>query len=83
MDASQSEGGEHRGRARCCLPMGNPSLALGPAWDPAPLRSPHRHEELLQKGGVYAGMWLQQQVGDEGDSKEHCSEKPSGSKKGP
>ncbi|XP_037252165.1 ATP-binding cassette sub-family B member 6 isoform X2 [Falco biarmicus] len=42
-----------------------------------------RHEELLQKGGVYAGMWLQQQVGDEGDSKEHCIEKPSGSKKGP
>ncbi|KFQ09415.1 hypothetical protein N330_07173, partial [Leptosomus discolor] len=24
-----------------------------------------RHEELLQKGGVYAGMWLQQQAGDE------------------
>ncbi|XP_050756343.1 ATP-binding cassette sub-family B member 6 isoform X3 [Gymnogyps californianus] len=42
-----------------------------------------RHEELLQKGGVYAGMWLQQQAGDEGESKERCTEKPPGSKKGP
>ncbi|XP_050195949.1 ATP-binding cassette sub-family B member 6 isoform X1 [Myiozetetes cayanensis] len=41
-----------------------------------------RHEELLQKGGVYAGMWLQQQAGDEGESKEHHTEKPQGSKKG-
>ncbi|KFW67666.1 hypothetical protein AS28_08295, partial [Pygoscelis adeliae] len=24
-----------------------------------------RHEELLQKGGMYASMWLQQQAGDE------------------
>ncbi|KAM4668125.1 ATP-binding cassette sub-family B member 6 isoform 2-T3 [Amazona ochrocephala] len=42
-----------------------------------------RHEELLQKGGVYAGMWLQQQAGDEGESKERRTEKPTGSKKGP
>uniref|UniRef100_A0A663F911 ATP-binding cassette sub-family B member 6 n=1 Tax=Aquila chrysaetos chrysaetos TaxID=223781 RepID=A0A663F911_AQUCH len=42
-----------------------------------------RHEELLQKGGVYAGMWLQQQAGDEGESKERRTEKPPGSKKGP
>uniref|UniRef100_A0A663FAA8 ATP-binding cassette sub-family B member 6 n=1 Tax=Aquila chrysaetos chrysaetos TaxID=223781 RepID=A0A663FAA8_AQUCH len=28
-----------------------------------------RHEELLQKGGVYAGMWLQQQAGDEGETR--------------
>ncbi|XP_064926817.1 ATP-binding cassette sub-family B member 6 isoform X2 [Columba livia] len=42
-----------------------------------------RHEELLQKGGVYASMWLQQQAGDEGQSKEHCTEKPPSSKKGP
>ncbi|XP_010124232.1 PREDICTED: ATP-binding cassette sub-family B member 6, mitochondrial-like, partial [Chlamydotis macqueenii] len=42
-----------------------------------------RHEELLQKGGVYAGMWLQQQAGDEGESKERHTEKPPGSKKGP
>lgn len=41
-----------------------------------------RHEELLQKGGVYAGMWLQQQSADEGESKEHRTEKPQGSKKG-
>ncbi|XP_063017996.1 ATP-binding cassette sub-family B member 6 [Melospiza melodia melodia] len=40
-----------------------------------------RHEELLQKGGVYAGMWLQQQTGDEGESKEHHTEKPQSSKK--
>lgn len=61
----------------------DPSLALGPAWDLALLCSPCRHEELLQKGGVYAGMWLQQQAGDEGESKEHRTEKPTGSKKGP
>lgn len=61
------------------LEEGIPSLALGPAQDPASLHSPHRHEELLQKGGVYAGMWLQQQTADE--SKEHHSEKPQGSKK--
>uniref|UniRef100_A0A8V0ZQQ4 ATP-binding cassette sub-family B member 6 n=2 Tax=Gallus gallus TaxID=9031 RepID=A0A8V0ZQQ4_CHICK len=42
-----------------------------------------RHEELLQKGGVYASMWMQQQVGDEGESKEHHTEKPPSSKKGP
>ncbi|XP_038038200.2 ATP-binding cassette sub-family B member 6 [Anas platyrhynchos] len=43
-----------------------------------------RHEELLQKGGVYASMWLQQQqAGDEGESKERRTEKPPGSKKGP
>uniref|UniRef100_A0A8D0ER29 ATP-binding cassette sub-family B member 6 n=1 Tax=Strix occidentalis caurina TaxID=311401 RepID=A0A8D0ER29_STROC len=42
-----------------------------------------RHEELLQKGGVYASMWLQQQAGDEGESKERCPEKPPSSKKGP
>uniref|UniRef100_A0A8V5G102 ATP-binding cassette sub-family B member 6 n=1 Tax=Melopsittacus undulatus TaxID=13146 RepID=A0A8V5G102_MELUD len=42
-----------------------------------------RHEELLQKGGVYAGMWLQQQARSEGDSKECRTEKPTGSKKGP
>ncbi|XP_054237485.1 ATP-binding cassette sub-family B member 6 isoform X3 [Indicator indicator] len=42
-----------------------------------------RHEELLQKGGVYAGMWLQQQAGDESESKEHRTEKPPSSKKGP
>ncbi|KAF1528588.1 ATP-binding cassette sub-family B member 6, mitochondrial, partial [Eudyptes sclateri] len=42
-----------------------------------------RHEELLQKGGMYASMWLQQQAGDEGESKERRSEKPLGSKKGP
>lgn len=78
-----SEGGEHRGRAWCCLLPGTPSLALGPTGDPAPLRSPRRHEELLQKGGVYAGMWLQQQAGDEGESKERHTEKPLGSKKGP
>ncbi|XP_017680787.1 PREDICTED: ATP-binding cassette sub-family B member 6, mitochondrial isoform X3 [Lepidothrix coronata] len=35
-----------------------------------------RHEELLQKGGVYAGMWLQQQAGDEEENKEHHTEKP-------
>ncbi|XP_071291216.1 ATP-binding cassette sub-family B member 6 isoform X2 [Agelaius tricolor] len=40
-----------------------------------------RHEELLQKGGVYASMWLQQQTGDEGESKEHRTEKPQSSKK--
>lgn len=62
---------------------GTPSLALGPCWDPTLLCSPHRHEELLQKGGVYASMWLQQQAGDEGQSKEHCTEKPPSSKKGP
>lgn len=62
---------------------GTPSLALGPAWDPAPPCSPRRHEELLQKGGMYASMWLQQQAGDEGESKERRSEKPLGSKKGP
>ncbi|XP_071667024.1 ATP-binding cassette sub-family B member 6 isoform X1 [Patagioenas fasciata] len=42
-----------------------------------------RHEELLQKGGVYASMWLQQQAEDEGQSKEHHTEKPQSSKKGP
>lgn len=61
------------------LGKGIPSLALGPAQDPSFFCSPHRHEELLQKGGVYAGMWLQQQTGDE--SKEHRTEKPQGSKK--
>lgn len=40
-----------------------------------------RHEELLQKGGVYAGMWQQQQTRDEGESKEHSTEKPQSSKK--
>ncbi|XP_071418132.1 ATP-binding cassette sub-family B member 6 isoform X2 [Pithys albifrons albifrons] len=39
-----------------------------------------RHEELLQKGGVYAGMWLQQQATDEDESKECHSEKPQGRK---
>lgn len=77
---SLNEGGEHRGKAWCCLPVGTPSLALGPALDSAPLCSPCRHEELLQKGGVYAGMWLQQQAGDEGESKERHTEKPVGSK---
>lgn len=78
-----SEGGEHRGTAWCYLPVGTPSLALGPARDSASSHSPCRHEELLQKGGVYAGMWLQQQAGDDGESKEHRTEKPPGSKKGP
>ena len=64
-------------------PQGPPPLALGPAQDPAPPCSPRRHEELLQKGSVYAGMWLQQQAGDEGESKERCTEKPPGGKKGP
>lgn len=63
------------------LGEGIPSLALGPAQDSASLCSPHRHEELLQKGGVYAGMWLQQQTGDEGESKEHRTEKAQSSKK--
>lgn len=61
------------------LGEGISSLALGPAQDPPSLHSPHRHEELLQKGGVYAGMWLQQQTADE--SKENRTEKPQGSKK--
>ncbi|XP_064020718.1 ATP-binding cassette sub-family B member 6 isoform X2 [Pogoniulus pusillus] len=41
-----------------------------------------RHEELLQKGGVYAGMWLQQQAADDSESKEHRTEKPPSSKEG-
>lgn len=55
-----------------------------PHGEPAAPRFPCRHEELLQKGGVYASMWLQQQqAGDEGESKERRTEKPPGSKKGP
>lgn len=65
------------------LGEGIPSLALGPAQNSASLHPPYRHEELLQKGGVYAGMWLQQQTRDEGESKEHRTEKPQGSKKAP
>uniref|UniRef100_A0A8C0H7T7 ATP binding cassette subfamily B member 6 (LAN blood group) n=1 Tax=Chelonoidis abingdonii TaxID=106734 RepID=A0A8C0H7T7_CHEAB len=47
-----------------------------------------RHEELLQKGGVYAGMWQQQQAGDASDSdtesKDRSSEKlPAAPRKGP
>uniref|UniRef100_A0A8C3HGX5 ATP binding cassette subfamily B member 6 (LAN blood group) n=1 Tax=Chrysemys picta bellii TaxID=8478 RepID=A0A8C3HGX5_CHRPI len=47
-----------------------------------------RHEELLQKGGVYAGMWQQQQAGDTSDSdtesKDRSSEKlPAAPRKGP
>nr|XP_048724653.1 ATP-binding cassette sub-family B member 6 isoform X2 [Caretta caretta] len=47
-----------------------------------------RHEELLQKGGVYAGMWLQQQAGDASDSdtesKDRSTEKlPAAPRKGP
>uniref|UniRef100_A0A8C6Z5M5 ATP binding cassette subfamily B member 6 (LAN blood group) n=1 Tax=Nothoprocta perdicaria TaxID=30464 RepID=A0A8C6Z5M5_NOTPE len=41
-----------------------------------------RHEELLQKGGVYASMWLQQQAGEDGDGKECGTEKAPGSSKG-
>uniref|UniRef100_A0A8C8SHZ6 ATP-binding cassette sub-family B member 6 n=1 Tax=Pelusios castaneus TaxID=367368 RepID=A0A8C8SHZ6_9SAUR len=46
-----------------------------------------RHEELLQKGGVYAGMWLQQQAGEASDSdtesKDHSTEKlPAAPRKG-
>ncbi|XP_075789032.1 ATP-binding cassette sub-family B member 6 isoform X4 [Pelodiscus sinensis] len=47
-----------------------------------------RHEELLQKGGVYAGMWQQQQAGDASDSdpesKDRSTEKqPAAPSKGP
>lgn len=62
--------------ARCRPSMGSSRAAHSPLC-------PHRHEELLQKGGVYASMWMQQQVGDEGESKEHHTEKPPSSKKGP
>ncbi|XP_074857681.1 ATP-binding cassette sub-family B member 6 isoform X2 [Carettochelys insculpta] len=47
-----------------------------------------RHEELLQKGGVYAGMWQQQQAGDADDSdaeRKDCSTEklPPAARKGP
>jgi len=60
-------------------PLPGSRASLGPC---TPLLS-RRHEELLQKGGVYAGMWLQQLAGDEGESNERRTEKPPGSKKGP
>lgn len=78
MGTSWSEGGEHTGRAGAGDPLPGSGASSGPC---IPLLS-HRHEELLQKGGVYAGMWLQQQTADEGESKEHRTEKPQGSKKG-
>lgn len=56
--------------------------APGSSSGSEPLCSPCRHEELLQKGGVYAGMWLQQQAADDSESKEHRTEKPPGSKEG-
>lgn len=83
MGASQSEGGEHGGEGLVLSFHGDPSLVFGPAQDLVPPCSPPRHEELLQKGGVYASMWLQQQAGDEGESKERRTEKSPGSKKGP
>lgn len=77
-----SEAGEHRrGLGAVCL--WNPFPGSGAMLSPCTPCSLCRHEELVQKGGVYASMWLQQQVGDEGHSKEHRTEKPPSSKKGP